>query len=418
MASLIGGAAGAAAAWGAKWAWARFPAAPPLPAPELETAGGAPAAEERPPVIWISETRSYLRHGLTEQTAQQIARVVHELSGAVAVAITDRQRVVAFQGLGGDHHLPGQPIQTAVTRRVLALGQPAVVQSRREIGCPLGARCPLGSAVVVPLVTRGEVVGTLKLYSAHEGGMTRAMVELARGIGEILSLQMELAELERQAAEGMRARLEALRAQINPHFLFNVLNTVIAKVRTDPEQARHLLIRLADFFRYVTRTTGQLVPFSEEFAFVRTYLQLERARFGDRLRVVYDVDPQILGVPVPVLTVQPLVENAVKHGILPKLGPGTVTLRARTDFLAMRAYIEVQDDGVGAPPAVLREALRHRNASEGIGLANIRERLAYLYGSQASLIIDSWPGRGTRVRLSLPVRPKAAAGEFQGVSKG
>jgi LytS/YehU family sensor histidine kinase len=136
----------------------------------------------------------------------------------------------------------------------------------------------------------------------------------------ILSLHLELAELAGAQQLAADAELDALRAQINPHFLFNTLNTIASRIRTDPEEARQLLLRLADFFRYAIRQHGQFADFAQEYAFVRTYVTLEQARFGDRLQVEYDVDPQVLGVEVPVLVIQPLVENAVKHGLGAKVG--------------------------------------------------------------------------------------------------
>ncbi|HEX6989382.1 MAG TPA: histidine kinase [Bacillota bacterium] len=400
--ALLAAATGAVLAGGAlAWAVRRGPTT----APRRTRRGSSPPPPTAPAtwttkaLRWLQDTRAHVREGLAGRTGLAVARAVLDLTGAAAVTITEQDRVVACAGEGGRDIRPGQPSACPVVAQASASGRPALGPwVRARPGRPPG----LGAAA--PIRVRGEPAGVLALYF-QDGFRPAHARRLCIAVAGAVGLLVEAADLERKAAEVARFRLQALRAQINPHFLYNVLTAVIVRVRTDPEEARRLLIRLADFFRYMytVQTDAQLVPFSAELAFVRTYLHLERARFGERLHVVYDIDPQILGVPVPALTIQPLVENAVKHGIIPKLGPGTVILRARTDLLAMRAYVEVRDNGVGAAPGTVRDALVGKAPAHGIGLANIRERLEYLYGPRSSMVIDSRPGVGTRVRLSLPV---------------
>ncbi|MDR7461696.1 MAG: histidine kinase, partial [Armatimonadota bacterium] len=224
-------------------------------------------------------------------------------------------------------------------------------------------------------------------------------------------MQLELAHMDQQARLAAEAELRALRAQINPHFFFNTLNTVVSYLRDDPETARRLLLRLADLFRMNMELQGQIIPFADEYQYIRDYLFIEQARFRDRLRVVYDIDPQVLKVGVPALSVQPIVENAVRHGIGPKNGPGTVEIRARLDLLTLRVHVVVRDDGVGMPPERVAEVLAARSGNgdrrsgrRGVGLANVAERLRRLYGDAYSLQIDSTPGKGTTVHLRLPLR--------------
>jgi len=247
-----------------------------------------------------------------------------------------------------------------------------------------------------------RVVGALKAYRVDESPPSPELVE---GMAGILSLHLELAELDRERQLAANAKLDALRAQINPHFLFNTLNTIASRARTDPEEARQLLLRLSDFFRYSIRQHGHFANFAQEYFFVRTYLSLEQARYGDRLKVRYDVDPQVLSAQVPVLTIQPLVENCVKHGLADKVDGGTVTLRARVDPLTRTTLIQVSDDGVGMPPDVL-STIRNRDGSpgEGVGLANITERLESLFGERYRFAVDAEPGQGTRVELRIPLR--------------
>ncbi len=338
-----------------------------------------------------------LRRGLTFEAAERTARILRPLLGGDAVAITDAQQVLAFVGPGRDHHLPGQALRTDATARVLATARTAVVRERAELGCP-ERLCPLRTAVIAPLAIDARTVGALKVYRTDASTPRRETVE---GLARILSLHLELAELDRERQLAADARLSALRAQINPHFLFNTLNTIASKSRTDPEEARRLLLRLSDFFRYSIRQDGHFADFGQEYFFVRTYVSLEQARFGDHLRVRYDVDPQVLGVQVPVLVIQPLVENAVKHGLAAKVGGGTVTLRARVDPLARMTAVTVRDDGVGMDAATLARA--RAGEGGGVGLRNIGERLATLFGERYGLDVRSAPGAGTTVDLRLPL---------------
>lgn len=244
-------------------------------------------------------------------------------------------------------------------------------------------------------VLPGTGGGRLRRLGRGAGEAREEVAGVATGLDESSQGILEL------AAE---AELKALRAQINPHFLFNVLNTVVAHIGDDPVTARQLITRLADFLRYSLRQTGQLISFQEEFSYVKTYLYLEKARYGDRLQVIYHIDPQVLGAQVPALVVQPLVENAVRHGVAPKVGRGSVILSAHVDFLHMRLNVTVADDGVGIPPERLEDLLTGpADRERGVGLRNVNERLKRLYGESYGLQIRSRPGRGTRVHFRIPI---------------
>jgi LytS/YehU family sensor histidine kinase len=379
----------------------RGPRQPLRASPRPPVRGPARSSQDRTIEV-VGRTAPYLRRGLTAETAGRTAELLRPILYGDAVAFTDRSKVLAFVGPGADHHGPGSGLLTAATERVLASGRTAVVRNRHRLGCRVEG-CPLHAAVVAPLKVRGEVVGALKVYRVED---EPPPPHLVTGMAGILSMHLELAELERQSQLAADARLESLRAQINPHFLFNTLNTITSKARTDPEEARQLLLRLSDFFRYSIRHDGQFADFAQEYFFVRTYLALEQARFEDRLRVRYDVDPQVLGAQVPVLMIQPLVENAVKHGLAPKVGGGTVTLRARVDPLARAVSIQVRDDGVGIDDDTLVGLLDGRGDGDGsgIGLRNISERLGSLFGNRYKMDVKSQPRGGTTVNLRIPLR--------------
>lgn len=360
----------------------------------------------------VAGHRMPLRSGLTADAARRTATLLRPLLGGDAVVITDRELNLAFVGPGSDHHEAGGRVRAAAVRSSIDKGRTVVTRRASAMGCDVPG-CPLRSAVVVPLVVGERVVGTIGVFRTHDEPAPRDQVE---DMASILSLHLELAEADRERKLAADARLDALRAQINPHFLFNILNTIASKSRTDPDEARQLLLRLSDFFRYAVRQEGQLAEFAQEYFFVRTYLSLEQARFGDRLRVRYDVDPQVLTAHVPVLTIQPLVENAVKHGLATKVQGGTVTLRARVDPLTRTTTIRVTDDGVGmagdvldrlGTPLVARApdgSHGEAGARGGVGLQNISERLTTLFGERFTLDIQSTEGEGTVVEVRVPLR--------------
>lgn len=362
--------------------------------------------DEQPidPTLQIaSETLPYMRRGLNEESAMKTAEIIRKIGDVPAVAITDRERVLAFIGPGCERHPPGGEIVTQATKEVIASGVLKVVKRQEDLKCPVrDCKCPLESAVIVPLKLRDEVVGTIKLYRTEKGEIPPSVVKLSVGIAQLLGVQMELSELDRQAQLVTRAELDALRAQINPHFLFNTLNTIIMFSRTHPETARRLLIRLAAFFRHAFKRTGHFSTLEEELECVEAYVVLEKARFREKLHIVKEVDETLLGYQVPVLTLQPLVENAIKHGILPKMGNGTVKIsvsRSGTDML-----VEISDDGVGIPEETLAKVFQPGFGSgSGVGLSNVSARLKSLFGAEYGLKLESRVGKGTRVSFRVPL---------------
>jgi two-component system, LytTR family, sensor kinase len=210
-------------------------------------------------------------------------------------------------------------------------------------------------------------------------------------------IQIKLEEQERLL---LHARMEALQNQINPHFLFNTLNSISSLVRFDPDMAREVIFKLATILRRLLNSSEAFAPLREEFEFIDNYLDIEVVRFGrDKLRVVKEFDPASLDIVVPSMLLQPLVENSIKHGLSPKVEGGSIYLRSRvTDS---RLIIEVEDDGVGMGAAQLEESSSW--AGMGIGMANISERLQVLYGDTARMTIDSHEGKGTRIRIRLPL---------------
>ena len=333
-----------------------------------------------------------LREGLTAAGAQRSSRHLRALLGTRAVALTDASgHTLAWDGAGARH--AAQAGRHA--DRVLASGQPVVLQAD-DVACD-DPYCPVRSAVVAPVVVDDTVVGALAAYGpSTSAGLVRATGEVAAWV----STQVALAELDRERTRAMEAELRALRAQISPHFVYNSLAAIASFVRTDPDRARELLLEFADFTRYAFRRGGDFTTLADELSNVERYLALEKARFGDRLQVSLLVAPEVLAVAVPFLVVQPLVENAVRHGLEGKTGAGHVSITA--EDAGAHALLAVEDDGIGSDPEVVRAVLSGESSADSVGLGNVDARLRQVYGDAHGLVVETAPGAGTKVSFRVP----------------
>jgi two-component system, LytTR family, sensor histidine kinase LytS len=347
-----------------------------------------------------NESTAFMRQGLTPSTAQEVCRLALRESEAAAVAITDRDTVLGFAGLGEDHHTVGGPIITRATTEALETGEHRVLATKEEIGCPK-RDCLLKAAIVVPLEIRGAPVGTLKFYYTTARLLNETQVTMVEGLARLLSTQLELSELERQTELACRMELKALQSQINPHFLFNTINTIASLIRTDPPRARELLREFATFYRRTLENSEELIPLSQELDYVRRYLAFERARFGEeRIRLAESIPEDLKSLLLPAFVIQPLVENAVQHGIRPT-GPLHITLKGHADPDG-HVCIYVEDDGRGIPEADLPRVLDPSfGRGLGIALKNVDDRLKGHFGPDSGIRVTSTEGQGTTVTLTL-----------------
>jgi two-component system LytT family sensor kinase len=349
-----------------------------------------------------------LRAGLNADSARRAGRHLRALLDVPALAVTDPSgTVLAWDGPAGEpghDHRAGAPAHAG---RAVAAGRVEIVGPGDP---PCGADCPLRQGVVAPLIVAGRPEGVLAVYAPQAStGLVRATTEVAHWV----SSQLELAELDRSRAAAAEAQVRALRAQISPHFIYNSLSAIASFVRTDPARARELLVEFAEFTRYSFRQHGDFTSLAEELRCVDRYLLLERARFGGRLNVSLRVAPEVLSVVVPFLCLQPLVENAVRHGLERREGPGHLLITAEDG--GSEAWISVEDDGAGMDPAQLARTLAgearestagqpgsERRREPGIGLRNVDARLRQVYGDAYGLIVETAPDAGTKVRVRVP----------------
>ena len=351
-----------------------------------------------------SRTLPYLRQGLTEASAVKTAQIIYELTKVDSVSITDAARVLAFVGAGDDHHRVGEAIMTQSTHKSIQEKRLVVMYTPEERGCPV-ADCPLKSGVVAPLFVHGdEVAGTIKLSRKEINGVSEVDIRLADGLAHLLSVQIQLAEGDKQKKMREKAEFKALQAQINPHFLYNTLNTIMSFCRTSPETARNLLAHLATLMQRCFDNRTEFISLKNEMDGIVAYLEIAKVRFGSRLAVDIDIDPTLEQAQIPPLTLQPLVENALDHGLFPKVSDCRLTINGRLTNEGM--LLCIQDNGVGISPQKLAGLMTE---SERIGVKNVSQRWKSLDGERYGLSIASHPDAGTQATIRIPFESKVSA---------
>jgi two-component system LytT family sensor kinase len=330
-----------------------------------------------------------LAEGLSPESAARVIPWLRDLLSADGIALFGSTDPLAASGL------------ESAAPEVAALVRQAAVSGRS------GHRAGLHAA---PLIVDGEIAGVLVAAGAH------LSPQEVRILADWLAASVEHGRMESARADLERAELGRMRAQMSPHFLANSLSAITSLVRSDPERARDLLNRFAEYARHSLATQGDFVTVAEEFRAIEAYLQLERARFGARLSTSVFMAPEVLPVTVPVLVLQPLVENAIRHGIERRPGSGQVVVQG--GVLGADCLITVEDDGVGMDPALAQAVLAGRGQHSGIGLANVDRRMRAIYGDEYGLVVETAAEAGTKVTIRLPrstpagLVPHEAAGRW------
>ena len=353
---------------------------------------GIPEAAMQSALHAASATLPYLRRGLSSRTAEGATPHLRALTGAAAIALADTRAVLAIDGEGREQVRPGDLLSKllASTRDNRLHIVPRLISS--------DPACPLRAAVLAPLMIQGKRAGTLIAFYRSVGRPSPHELRVVGEAASLVSAQVELSVVAEQEERLAQAELRALRAQISPHFIYNALAAVAGDIHARPEEARELLSDFAEFTRYLFRDGRSYVTLGEELEHVERYLRLERARFRDHLHVTVEAPEQTRSAVVPAMSVQPLVENAVRHGVERRAGRGRVdiTARVRGDDVELC----VTDDGVGIEPERVPAVLA--GAGGGIGLSNVDARLRSTYGERYALRIESRPGKGTTAVMTVP----------------
>ena len=366
-----------------------------------------------------SQTLKNLRSGLNAESAPIICSLLLPQTSAAAIGLTDREHVLGFEGDIPTTHLPGSRI-SGPTSEVLASCRMETfvsIDSRQQVLKRKGATRGSAFGIIVPLMVQDKAVGAIKLYYRRGIDIDRTQLAIAEGLGQLLSTQLSSYELDRQAELTARAEVKALQAQINPHFLFNTLNTIASLTRTDPEKARNLLREFAGLYRRTLESSADaLIPLSQELTQVRSYLTIEKARFGEKRIIESEhVEAGCEDILVPSFLVQPIVENAVRHAMRDE-GPLHIDVHVASD--GGDILIAIADDGLGMEEDQVKNLLTTQDdeypsrAQKGTGIAlrNVLERVERFYDQGSGVEILSKLGKGTCVTLKL-----AGAAEQKGL---
>ena len=333
-----------------------------------------------------------LGKGLNRNSAEKMANILLEETSVAAVAITDRENILAFVGVGKDHHIPGFPIASDVTKDSIKENKIIFINGTDEYyHCPISENCLLSSVLVVPMRLKDEVIGTIKLYGQKNKSFFKINETLGKGIAEIVANQLLASRYEYQKNLLTKAELNLIQAQINPHFLFNAINTIIAINRRNPDKAIDLLIHLSNFFRKILKRNEDLSTIKEELDHVNSYLEIEKVRLQDQLKIQTNIDSNLFDIKIPTFTLQPLVENAIKHGISKLLENGQIDIRIFRNNGNIKIEIE---DNAGA--------FNEIEDKPDIGIRIVDKRIKNLVGNDYGLTIHCEPDTKTTATILLP----------------
>ncbi|WP_159739366.1 sensor histidine kinase [Vibrio atypicus] len=338
-----------------------------------------------------------LASGFNSQNAEKIARIIYEETNVGAVSITDDEKILAFVGIGDDHHKPETPISSQSTMDAIKKNDIIYLDGKeRPYQCSISMDCKLGSALIIPLRTGDKVIGTIKLYEPKRKLFSTINMSMAEGIAQLLSSQILFGDYQQKQTLLSQAEIKLLHAQVNPHFLFNALNTISAVIRRDPTKARELIQHLSQFFRSNLKQDIETVTLEEELAHVNAYLTIEKARFTDRLEVDINIDQALMDLKLPTFTLQPLVENAIKHGISNLLEGGQIRIYSQA---IEDGYKVIVQDNAGS-------YVSPKEDHAGLGMQIVDKRLTNQFGRNSALTIDVEPNQLTRMSFIIPIKNK------------
>ncbi|WP_281395937.1 LytS/YhcK type 5TM receptor domain-containing protein [Clostridium aciditolerans] len=317
-----------------------------------------------------NKTLPYFRN-INSDSLNKICTIIKEDIQADAVAITDKKNILAYVGIGEEYYNIGHEIITEVTKEAIKSSKIIIKNDNVEDKSAM-----LKSAIIIPLEEKNEVIGALKIYYKKAHKITYSLQTLAVGLSQIISTLMEVSKIEQIKEMANKAEIKALQTQINPHFLFNALNAITSSIRINPDKARELIINLSSYLRYNLELNDEFIDIKKELKQVKDYIEIEKARFGDKLNIIYDIDD--VDVKIPSLSIQPLVENAIVHGILKDKGAGTINISVKEQNEKVK--ISIVDSGVGISEDIIERVYNDNIPENKIGLYNVHLRLKLIYG--------------------------------------
>ena len=336
-----------------------------------------------------------LPHFRETENLSEVCKIIAEDLGAKATVITNKKEIIAGFSFDKDE-IKKADIKSNNTRKVLKTGETMLVIKEDDeiIEDFLDISPHIKSCIILPLKEKNDISGTLKIFFDTAEKITDKNRYLMIGLSHLISTQMEISKVENLISLLKYSELKALQSQINPHFLFNVLNTMTSLIRTNPEKAREVTIDLSNYLRYNLDNNLKSVELIKELNQIDTYIKIEKARFGEKLNIIYDVDESLYNFQIPSLIIQPLVENSIKHGILKKRDKGFVKIIVKK--IDKDIEVAIEDDGVGIEQAVIDNL--DKKIEENIGLKNVHQRLKLLYGEGLNITKLE---QGTRIKFKI-----------------
>jgi len=340
-----------------------------------------------------NKTLPYFRC-INEESLKIICRIIKEEINSDAVAITDTEKVLAYVGDGESVFNNTNTELSKITKEAMRENKILNIKVDKD-EYSLNEKINLKTGMIIPLTDSQGVMGSLKIYYTKMYDMSCSKQSLAIGLSHIISTLMEISKIEKIKEAKNKAEIKALQTQINPHFLFNALNTITCFIRINPDKARQLIINLSTYMRYNIEVSDNLIDIEKELEQVKAYVEIEKARFGDKLSVIYNIDEDIQ-IKMPSLIIQPLVENAIIHGIRENGGSGTVIIGVANSEKGTKVWIE--NDGMTIDKDIIEKVYNDDMPENKIGLYNVHLRLKLIYGQGLSIYRLS---HGTKIEFYI-----------------
>lgn len=332
------------------------------------------------------ETTEYLKNEFDEKNAEKVADIIKEMGNVKGVFLANKEKILTYRGINLKFEiLEGQ------YKNYLTNLDSNIIKYKEENDKFTFLCTPIETS-------KGQFQGAIGLLVRSEKDIDRYFIDFSKELSSLLATQIELNNLNKLTESLYTAELKALRAQIHPHFLFNALNTISSFCRTNPTKARELILNLSNYFRNTLRRENDFVTLGQEIELIESYLYIEKARFGERLKLSIDIPEDLKSMTIPIFVLQPLVENSIKHGIAPNLNGGSIFISAKP--LVNEYIFSVRDTGMGMNPERYAEVI---SKWPGIGLSTVNERLKLLYGEKYQLNIESTFGTGTEITFKIPM---------------
>jgi len=339
-----------------------------------------------------NKTLPYFRC-VNEESLKIICSIIKEEINSDAVAITDTEKVLAYVG-DGENLFNNNTELSKITKEAMRENKILNIKVDKD-EYSLNEKINLKTGMIIPLTDSQGVMGSLKIYYTKMYDMSCSKQSLAIGLSHIISTLMEISKIEKIKEAKNKAEIKALQTQINPHFLFNALNTITCFIRINPDKARQLIINLSTYMRYNIEVSDNLIDIEKELEQVKAYVEIEKARFGDKLSVIYNIDEDIQ-IKMPSLIIQPLVENAIIHGIRENGGSGTVIIGVANSEKGTKVWIE--NDGMTIDKDIIEKVYNDDMPENKIGLYNVHLRLKLIYGQGLSIYRLS---HGTKIEFYI-----------------